>query len=237
MSTADAPPAGPEAWSPLGVLERRALGVLIEKQKTSKSPDAYPMSLNAITTGCNQKSNREPVLNLDEDEVEETLSRLQGGGYVSKITGGRVDRWRHLVYENWRVGRVELALLAELLLRGPQTEGDLRTRVGRMDEVADLDLLRTLLKPLADRGLVVYLTPPERRGAVLSHGFHTPEELAAARSAFAGGAIELPVTPRAAAPTVDQLKPIYDEIEKLRGEIGELRGQVATLRRELGTES
>ena len=236
MSNADAPPTGTESWSPLGIRERRALGVLIEKQKTSKSPDAYPMSVNSITTGCNQKSNRDPVLNLDEDEVEESLTRLQGGGLVSKITGGRVERWRHLLYENWRVGRVELAMLAELLMRGPQTEGDLRTRVGRMDDVADLDLLRTLLKPLADRGLVVYLTPPERRGAVLTHGFHSAAELDAARAAFAGGAVELPAAPRAVAPSVDQLKPIYDEIEKLRGEVGELREIVAVLRKELGIE-
>lgn len=233
MSNADSP-LPTEDWPTLSIWDRRALGVLIEKQKTSKSPDAYPMSLNAITTGCNQKSNREPVLDLDEDEVEEALGRMQGGGYVSKITGGRVDRWRHLLYENWKVGRVELAILAELLLRGPQTEGDLRTRVGRMDEVADLDLLRSLLKPLADRGLVVYLTSPERRGAVLTHGFHAAEELEAARATFSGGAVDLPPAPRGAAPSVDQLKPIHDEIAKLRAEMDELREMVTALRRELG---
>src|SRR5207248_1166663 len=111
--------AGP--WPVLDVQERRVLGVLVEKAKTT--PDAYPMSLNALVTGCNQKSNRDPVLFLSEDDVEYTLTRLQKAGLVMKITGGRVERWRHLLYESWNVDKVDLAILGELLLRGPQTEG------------------------------------------------------------------------------------------------------------------
>lgn len=211
-----------ESWPVLPILERRVLGVLIEKQKTSKSPDAYPMSVNAITTGCNQKSNRDPVLDLDEDDVEETLTRLQGGGWVSKITGGRVERWRHLLYENWKVGRVELAILAELLLRGPQSEGDLRTRVCRMDDVPDLEQLRALLKPLAERKLVVYLTPPERRGTTLTHGFHAPEELQAAATSFGRGAAESQV--------VEGRSSLAEEVARLRDEVRELREWVLELR-------
>lgn len=211
-----------EVWPVLPIRERRVLGVLIEKQKTSKSPDAYPMSVNAITSGCNQKSNRDPVMDLDEDDVEETLTRLQGGGWMSKITGGRVDRWRHLLYENWKVGRVELAVLAELLLRGPQSEGDLRTRVCRMDDVPDLDQLRALLKPLAERKLVVYLTPPERRGTTLTHGFHAPEELQTAVAAFARGAVD-------AAP-VEGRSSLSDEVARLREDVRELREWVLELR-------
>ncbi|MBX3397736.1 MAG: DUF480 domain-containing protein [Gemmataceae bacterium] len=213
-----------ESWPVLPIRERRVLGVLIEKQKTSKSPDAYPMSVNAITTGCNQKSNRDPVLDLDEDDVEETLTRLQGGGWVSKITGGRVERWRHLLYENWKVGRVELAILAELLLRGPQSEGDLRTRVCRMDDVPDLDQLRALLKPLAERKLVVYLTPPERRGTTLTHGFHAPEELQAAAAAVGRGAVESPAI------NVEGRSSLAEEVGRLRDEVRELREWVLELR-------
>ena len=77
----------------LNLRERRVLGVLVEKAKTT--PDGYPLSLNALVTGCNQKSNRDPVLSLNEDEVEETLEALQKQGLVSKVTGSRVDRWRH----------------------------------------------------------------------------------------------------------------------------------------------
>src|SRR5947209_6373261 len=116
-------------WPVLDLPERRVLGVLVEKQKTSKTADTYPLSLNALVTGCNQKSNRDPILNLSDDDAEEALARCQRKNLAIKITGmGRVIRWRHALYEAWHVDKVELALLAELLLRGPQTEGELRTR-------------------------------------------------------------------------------------------------------------
>ena len=166
-------------WQPVPAHERRVLGVLIEKQKTSKTADAYPMTLNSIVVGCNQKSNRDPVYDLDDDAVEETLDALQKKGVVVKMTGSRADRWRHQLYELWRVTKVEMAVLAELLLRGPQSEGDLRGRASRMDEIADLDTLRELLKSLAERKLVVYVTGAGR-GAVVTHGFHAADELAAA---------------------------------------------------------
>jgi uncharacterized protein YceH (UPF0502 family) len=170
------------AHEPLTLEQRRVLGVLIEKQKTSRSADAYPMTLNSIVVGCNQKSNRDPVLELDDDTVEETLGELQKAGFVVKVTGGRADRYRHLLYDVWRVGKVEMAILAELLMRGPQSEGDLRGRASRMDDIADLDTLRELLKGLVARNFVVYLTPPGR-GAMLTHGFHLPGEIEAAKSA------------------------------------------------------
>src|ERR1700745_4218124 len=102
-----------EPWPVLDVNERRVLGVLIEKQKTT--PDAYPMSVNALVTGSNQKSNRDPVLNLSEDDVEETLADLQKRELVERVHGSRVDRWRHLLYPAWQVEKVELAVLGELL--------------------------------------------------------------------------------------------------------------------------
>jgi uncharacterized protein len=167
-----------ETWQPIPPYERRVLGVLVEKSKTSKSPDAYPMTLNSITLGCNQKSNRDPIYELDEDDVESTLADLQKKGIVVKLTGSRADRWRHLLYELWKVDKVEMAILAELLLRGPQSEGDLRGRASRMEEIADLETLRQHLKKLETRKLVVYLTSPEKRGAMVTHGLHTSEELA-----------------------------------------------------------
>src|SRR6516164_1463970 len=165
--------AGP--WPVLDMQERRVLGVLVEKAKTT--PDAYPMSLNALTTGCNQKSNRDPVLSLNDGEVENTLEELQKKGLVSKIVGGRVERWRHLLYECWHADKVELAVLAELLLRGPQTEGELRGRASRMEPIADLDALRAVLRPLVERRLVVYLGEEGRRGTLITHGFHDPQVL------------------------------------------------------------
>ena len=232
-----APSAG---WPVLGMVERRLLGVLVEKAKTT--PDAYPMSLNALTTGCNQKSNRDPVLSLNDGEVENTLEELQKKGLVSKIVGGRVERWRHLLYECWHADKVELAVLAELLLRGPQTEGELRGRASRMEPIDDLETLRGILRKLAERNLVVYLTPEGRRGTVLSHGFHDPAELAALRQMHAdrAGAEAVPVrsavsvTPPDAVATVrDQLNKALAEIEALRGELSENTTRLSRVEEEI----
>src|SRR5262249_10504868 len=134
---------------------------------------------NSLVTGSNQKSNRDPVLELSDLDVEEALTSAQKKGLVIKITttSGRVERWRHNLYEAWKADKVELAILAELLLRGPQTEGELRGRASRMEPIEDLDTLRALLQPLKERGLVVYLSPEGRRGTLVTHGFHAPEEV------------------------------------------------------------
>ena len=223
--TPDAP-----TWQPIPPYERRLLGVLIEKQKTSKSADAYPMTLNSIVTGCNQKSNRDPVYDLDDDDVEETLASLQKKGIVIKMTGSRADRWRHLLYELWKVTKVEMAILAELLLRGPQTEGDLRGRASRMDEINDLDELRTLLKALAARNLVVYVTPPDRRGTIVTHGFHTPEELDRERAKHTGAATDDPAvrTTSSQSTLETKLQEALAEIAKLKDRVTVLEGRVQT---------
>jgi uncharacterized protein YceH (UPF0502 family) len=220
----DATPSSP--IEPLSVIERRILGTLIEKQKTSKTADTYPLTLNSLTTGCNQKSNRDPVLELSDDEVEEAIAGLGRKGLTMRMTGGRADRYRHLLYEAWKVSKVEMAILAELLLRGPQTFGELRTRASRMDDIADLETLNALLKSMAERQFVVFLTDPDRRGAMVTHGFHHSAELAAARAHAAGlasGTIDSPAVPRAA---VDP-----DRLTKLEHEVADLRQMVEDLRR------
>src|SRR5262245_39919526 len=170
-----------ESWPLLDPHERRVLGVLIEKAKTT--PDAYPLSLNAVVTGSNQKSSRDPILNLSAQDTEEALTRCQQKGLAIRLTGGgRVERWKHNLYEVWTPDKVELAILGELLLRGPQTEGELRGRASRMEPIDDLDRLKDLLRPMAERRLIVYLTPVDRRGALLTHGFHDPNELEHLRS-------------------------------------------------------
>ena len=227
------PPSGlSSAQSTLPILsfcERRILGVLVEKAKTT--PDVYPLSLNSLVTGCNQKSNRDPIMNLSDTEIEEALTGLQKKGLAVKIVGGRVERWRHLLYEFLHVGKVELAILAELLLRGPQTEGELRGRVSRMEPVDDLDALRAALQPLAERRLVVYLTPEGRRGTVLTHGFHAPEELERLRAASLGAApaapAEMPTSGSVELPTTSV------EIAALRAELTKLQAEVARMAEEL----
>jgi uncharacterized protein YceH (UPF0502 family) len=224
------------SWPVLDLLERRALGVLVEKQKTSKTADTYPMSLNALTTGCNQKSNRDPVLNLSEEEVEEALGRCQKKGLVMKITGGRVVRWRHNLYDAWHVDKLDLAILAELLLRGPQTEGELRTRASRMEPIDDLDALRQGLRPLVERKLVVYLTAEDRRGAVVTHGFHEPRELERLRSHTASQPIPAaaihpaPTSPPPPSRAEQALPALEAGLAEVRTEIAALQQIVAELR-------
>jgi len=223
------------SWVPLAPRERRVVGVMVEKAKTT--PEYYPMTVAAIVAACNQKSNRDPVTNYDQDDVEETLHSLRKKGAVILLEGsGRVARWKHTLYEWLKVSKVELAVLAELLLRGPQTEGELRARASRMEPLADLPALQVILEALAPRSLVHYLSPPgQKRGVFVTHGLYPAEELEKVRTAFAGriGSDE-EVPTRLSATRVDlaaaQTPPAWTvEIAQLRAEVDHLRGLVGSL--------
>jgi uncharacterized protein YceH (UPF0502 family) len=178
-TTATASPAA-KPIRPLDAFERRVLGVLIEKAKTT--PDQYPLSLNGVVVGCNQKSNRDPVMTVDEEQVTRALEGLRKCGAAAEVFGsGRLPRYRHLAYEWLGVGKEELAIMGELLLRGEQTEGDLRGRASRMDPIPDLDALRGHLDRLAEKGLVIWLSPPGR-GRMLTHGLLPQEKLEKVRA-------------------------------------------------------
>jgi uncharacterized protein len=227
-------PAAPATWPVLDLSERRVLGVLLEKSKTT--PDVYPMSINALVTGCNQKNNRDPILDLSDVDVQDALARAQKKGLTIRVTGsGRVERWKHAIYDSWKVGKVEAAILAELLLRGPQTEGELRGRASRMEPIDDLDALRALLKPLAERRLVVYLTPEGRRGTVLTHGCHAADELERLRGRYAGQALD--DEPRATPAARDALAPARADLESrlaaAQAEIAALKQTLTALQTEL----
>jgi hypothetical protein len=127
------------------------------------------------------------------------------------------------------VNKVEMAVLAELLLRGPQSVGDLRGRASRMDDIADLDTLKSLLKPLAERNLVVWLTDADRRGAMLTHGFHTSDELTGARMQAAGVA-DAPETNT----TPPQSSSLTQRIETLEKELTDLKSEFMALKAKLG---
>ncbi|MSU80065.1 MAG: DUF480 domain-containing protein [Gemmataceae bacterium] len=213
------------SWPILAMAERRVLGVMVEKAKTT--PDVYPMSVNGIVVGSNQKSNRDPILNLSDDDVENTLSALQPKGYVTRIQGGRVERWRHNLYDLWSVNKVELAILVELLLRGPQTDGELRQRASRMEAIEDLPALRDALKPLAERKLVAFLGTEGRRGTLISHGFHSPKEIEIAQSRV--------MTEESVVPTISAPVPIpAGELARLSGDLQEARHEISELRNQLG---
>ena len=211
--------AGGKAIRPLDANERRILGVLIEKGKTT--PDQYPLSLNALMNGCNQKSNRAQVMNLDEEQVMRGVRSLQECGGLSEVFGsGKLPRYRHLAYDWLGVGKEELAILGELLLRGEQTEGDLRGRASRMDAIPDLTTLRGHLDALAERGLVVWLSPPGR-GRMLTHGLLPEEKLEKVRRELGEAAAAKPV---ARPPEAE------DELVALRQRVHELEAEVAELR-------
>jgi len=132
-------------------------------------------------TGCNQKSNRDPMMELDDFGVEKALDELRNMGAVMEVDWvGRVAKFKHQAYEWLAVSKVELAVMAELLLRGAQSLGDLRARAARMEPIADLAELRPIVAGLMERNLMIALTPPGR-GQVVSHNLYLPDELAALR--------------------------------------------------------
>ena len=172
------------AWPVLSAKERRILGVLVEKAKTT--PDVYPMTVNGIVAGSNQKSNREPQMNLSADDVEQILDELRAVECVTEIQGsGRVPKYRHHAYEWLGVEKTELAVMTELLLRGEQTLGELRGRAARMEPIADLAALKPVVDSLLAKGLMIELTPAGR-GQVVTHNLHKERELVELKARFAG---------------------------------------------------
>ncbi len=238
MSESDAS----KTWVPLSPRERRILGVLVEKQKTTA--ESYPMTIAALVTGCNQKSNRDPITNYDADDVEETLQALRQKGATVLVEGsGRVPKWKHSLYDwlNLKGKPAEMAVLAELMLRGAQTEGDLRARASRMEELPDLASLQAVLKNLADQNLVVYLSPPgQRRGVVVTHGLYPRDELERVRGSVSASASfeedEPPARrPQAAPPSwVDEVAVMRAEIDQLRQSVQALSEEFRALKNALG---
>jgi uncharacterized protein YceH (UPF0502 family) len=231
--------------------QRRVFGVLVEKAKTT--PDAYPMTLNGIVTGSNQKSNREPVMNLSTDDVEQVLEELRSMGAVTEVQGsGRVAKFRHHAYEWLGVEKTELAVMTELLLRGEQTLGELRGRAARMEPIADVGALKPVVDALIKRGLMIELTAPGR-GQIVSHNLYKERELNEMKTRFANyvpptgsddeapsyvagtsGAAAVAVTgPRAAVPavTADQFAELSVEVAELRAEVARLKDQLEALLR------
>ena len=233
----DTPTALPP-WKPLEARERRVLGVLIEKAKTT--PGSYPITVNAIVAGCNQKNNRDPITAYDDLDVEKALDVLRTLGAVSEIDWlGRVSKYKHHAYQWLGVNPVELAVMAELLLRGAQSLGDLRGRAARMEPIADLGALKPIVDGLLARGLMIELTPPGR-GQLVSHHLYAAQELAELRAHHSGRPAVEPMHDRPRAPGDTPLtRPTGDRegadpIAALAIELAELRAEVARLRERVG---
>ncbi len=173
-------------WQTLSREQRRVAGVLAEKSKTT--PDVYPMTVNSLTNGVNQKSNRSPLMNLTSEHVESVLDQLRELGVVVEIHGdGRAIKYKHLLYDWLGVDKVEMAVMAELLLRGQQTLGELRQRASRMEPIDDLDRMKELVDGLVSRELMIELTAAGR-GQVVTHNLYGFDELKKIRATVQAGA-------------------------------------------------
>lgn len=163
----------------LSFAERRVLGVLIEKGFTT--PDQYPLTLNSVIVGSNQKSCRDPVSSVDEETVLDSLDSLRQKGFVIcvRTEGSRADRWKHRTGDCLSLDSREVAVLAELLLRGPQTDGELRQRASRMVPITDLGEAEEIIGRLGSREepLIQRLGPPgKRRGVKYAHTLYSADE-------------------------------------------------------------
>ncbi|MBI2285993.1 MAG: YceH family protein [Nitrosomonadales bacterium] len=175
----------------LSLLETRVLGVLAEKQRTV--PDSYPLTLNSLVSGCNQKSSRDPVIDAAETEVLAVLDSLRGLSLIMETSGGRASRYAHNIERVLHIPTQSTALLAMLMLRGPQTAGELRLNCERLHKFADISSVESFLVELAERaagGLVVELPRQpgsrENRWTHLLSGAPAIEERMAAGAAMMG---------------------------------------------------
>jgi uncharacterized protein len=220
----------PPALPLLSLLEARVLGVLVEKQHTV--PDTYPLTLNALTAGCNQKSSRDPVLNATDAETQVAIDRLKSLSLVVESSGGRVMRYAHNTERVLGIPSQAVALLATLMLRGAQTVGELRINSERLHRFADVSAVDGFLRELAERAdhpLIeeLHRAPGERENR-WTH-------LLSGRSA------EAHATPPSAAGDTEhfvaltEIAALKANMAELRSEVDALKQNLARLREELGT--
>jgi len=217
--------------SVLSLLETRVLGVLMEKERTV--PDTYPMTLNALVAGCNQKTSRDPILSATESEVQATLDNLRSMSLAIESSGGRVARYSHNFERVLQVPRQSAALLAVLMLRGPQTVGELRINSERLHAFADISSVEAFLNELAERpsGALVKELPRqpgarENRWVHLLSGEPAVQEYAVAAPAGASADV-----------SVNEIAALKANVARLESELMELKALVAKVCAELGIQS
>lgn len=204
----------------LSAIEGRVLGCLLEKDMAT--PEYYPLSLNALTNACNQKSNRNPVVSYDEQTVEAAIEELKGRQLVWQSVAGRVPKFAHNLDKSLKLIRREAAIICLLLLRGPQTPGELRGRSERLYNFADLAEVNEALDSLAEMGLVRKL--PRQPGRKESRYAHL----------LGGGAVESDLNTAASTETHAAEPGAADErITALAAEVASLREELRTLEQEL----
>ena len=214
----------------LSLLETRVLGVLAEKQRTV--PDSYPLTLNSLVSGCNQKSSRDPVIEASESEVQAALDSLRALSLIVETSGGRASRYGHNVERVLHIPTQSTALLTMLMLRGPQTAGELRINCERLHRFADISSVEAFLEELAERpegALVVEL--PRQPGSRENRWMHL----------LSGAPVideKVPASPATSVPagdvTVGEIAALKANVARLEAELGELRRLVDRLYAELG---
>ncbi len=212
----------------LSDVETRVLGSLVEKELTT--PEYYPLSLNALVNACNQKSNRDPVMDLDEEAVREALRTLDKKGLAGPADNmvSRVSKYEHRLQEAYNFTRHEIAILSELLLRGPQTPGELRSRADRMHKFDDLGIVQSTLQRLMKREPPLVKVLPRQPGTKEARYAHLLSGDVEARQAE-------PAPGVAAASNAgggDRIARIEDHVETLQSEIAELKQQFAAFRKQ-----
>jgi uncharacterized protein len=216
----------------LNEIECRVLGSLIEKDVTT--PDYYPLSLNALVNACNQKNNRDPVMTLDEAAVRQALSTLQEKRMAGSATGAdsRVPKFEHRLQEVFNFDRREVAIMCVLLLRGPQTPGELRGRADRMYHFEALDDVVSTLDRLAQRDPPLAYVLPRQPGTKESRYMHlfSGEPDASLLANAPSPTIDTSVNSTSTAP--DRLSRLENDVSQLREELAELRQQMAEFRKQ-----
>lgn len=208
----------------LTAVEVRVLGALVEKEITT--PDYYPLSLNALVNACNQRSNREPVMSVGEDDVRQALNALQDMGLAghARSSDGRVAKYEHWLGEAYNFSRAEVALLCVLLLRGPQTPGELRGRTERLHRFDEISDVLSGLQRLMDREPSLAAILPRQPGTKESRYAH-----------LLSGPVESIAMPAAEAPAYRESSNNDERIEKLESEVSDLRRQVDELTQKIQT--
>jgi uncharacterized protein YceH (UPF0502 family) len=206
--------------------ETRVLGCLLEKQRTT--PDAYPLSLNALRLACNQSTNRHPVVAYEEAVIRDALHRLERRGFtrLASGAGSRAPKYRHLLAEALPMDAGEQALLCVLLLRGAQTPGELKQRTERMHAFTGLEDVQETLGRMIERGLVTRLA--RRPGQKEERYRHLLQELAEEEQASGGAAAGVPPTDGQSRPVED----LHERVARLEREVAELRAALQSGRQD-----
>ena len=212
----------------LNEVECRILGSLLEKEVTT--PEYYPLSLNALVNACNQKSNRDPVMNLDEAVVRQTLRSLEGQSLVRSVSpaDSRVTKYEQRLQEVFNFYRHEIAILCLLLLRGPQTPGELRSRSDRMHSFDDLGAVQTSLQHLMKREPPLVKPLPRQPGTKETRYAH----LLSGEVAQAEPELKVKTDALERSADGDRVRQLEEEITALRNEISDLRQQFAQFRKQ-----